>query len=129
MENHLTGKDPARLVKADHFAYNAGKIGLTVCLNLKKEKFMSELSFHIQIRRKGNWFLASAPELDFVSQGETLEEARKNLLEVIKIQFEEMREMGTLEEYLAECGFVAKGDRMVPQSEFVRFEESTVSVG
>jgi len=90
---------------------------------------MSELSFHIQIRRKGNWFLAGAPELDFVSQGETIEEARKNLLEVIQIQFEEMREMGTLQEYLAECGFVAKGDRMVPQSEIVRFEESTVSVG
>jgi predicted RNase H-like HicB family nuclease len=90
---------------------------------------MSELSFHIQIRRKGNWFLASAPELDFISQGQTIEEARKNLLEVIRIQFEEMREMGTLQEYLTECGFVAKGDRMVPQSEIVRLEESIVSVG
>jgi len=91
--------------------------------------FMSELSFHIQIRQKGKWFLASAPELDFISQGQTIEEARKNLLEVVQIQFEEMREMGTLEEYLAECGFVAKGGRMVPQSEIVHFEESTVSVG
>jgi predicted RNase H-like HicB family nuclease len=90
---------------------------------------MSELSFHIQIRRKGNWFLASAPELDFISQGRTIEEARKNLLEVVRIQFEEMREMGTLEEYLSECGFVPKGGRMVLQSEIVRFEESTVSVG
>jgi len=64
---------------------------------------MSELSFHIQIRRKGNWFIASAPELDFISQGQTIEQAKKNLLEVIQIQFEEMREMGTLEEYLTEC--------------------------
>lgn len=90
---------------------------------------MPELSFHIQIRQKGNWFLASAPELDFISQGRTVEEAKNNLLEVIRIQFEEMKEMGTLDEYLTECGFVVKGDRMVPQSEIVRFEESTLSVG
>jgi len=70
---------------------------------------MLELSFHIQIRRKGNWFLSSAPELDFISQGQTIEEARKNLLEVIQIQFQEMREMGTLQEYLAECGDDKRG--------------------
>ncbi|MDO8141132.1 MAG: DUF4258 domain-containing protein [Candidatus Brocadiales bacterium] len=43
----------------------------------------------------------SAPinKLDFISQGRTPEEARKNHLEVISIQFEEMKNMGTLEEY------------------------------
>jgi len=51
---------------------------------------MPELHITIEIWRKGNWFLAAAPELDFVSQGRTLEEAKKNLLEVIKIQFDEM---------------------------------------
>jgi len=63
---------------------------------------MAELSITIEIWRKGKWFLARAAELDFVAQGRTAEEARKNLQEVIKIQFEEMREMGTLEEYLAD---------------------------
>jgi len=82
---------------------------MSMSTNLRKESSMSELSFHIQIRRKGNWFLASAPELDFISQGQTIEEARKNLLEVIQIQFEEMREMGTLQEYLTECGNVTGG--------------------
>jgi len=56
----------------------------------------------IEVWKKGKWFIAKASELDFVSQGKTFEEAKRNLLEVIKIQFREMREMGTLEEYLSE---------------------------
>ena len=56
----------------------------------------------------GNWFLARTPELDFISQGRTREEAKKNLLEVARIQFREIKEMGTLEDYLLECGFETK---------------------
>jgi len=55
------------------------------------------LQISIQIWRKGSWFLAKCPELDFVSQGRTREEAQKNLKEVIGIQFEEMTRMGTYE--------------------------------
>jgi predicted RNase H-like HicB family nuclease len=72
--------------------------------------------------------LARAPELDFISQGRTPEEARKNLLEVISIQFEEMKNMGTLEEYLHECWFKAKGDELSPQIEIIGFEKSAISV-
>ncbi len=89
---------------------------------------MPELSLTIEIWRKGDWFLASAPELDFISQGRTFEEAKKNLLELINIQFEEMREMGTLEDYLTECGFVTKGGQILPQKEIVGFEKSTVTM-
>jgi len=56
----------------------------------------------IEVWKKGKWFIAKASELDFVSQGKTFEEAKRNLLEVVKIQFREMGEMGTLEEYLSE---------------------------
>ena len=59
-----------------------------------------ELSITIEIRKKGNWYVARTPELDFISQGRTREEAKKNLLEVARIQFTEMKEMGTLEDYL-----------------------------
>ena len=62
------------------------------------------LQLSIQVWRKGTMFIATCPELDFISQGCTRDEARENLLEVIEIQFEEMSEMGTLEEYLEECG-------------------------
>ena len=36
-----------------------------------------------------------------VKQGKTREEAKNNLLEVIQIQFEEMSQIGALDEYLA----------------------------
>jgi predicted RNase H-like HicB family nuclease len=87
-----------------------------------------KLQLTIEVWKKGNWYLARAPELDFVSQGKTPEEARKNLLEVIRIQFKEMKEIGTLEEYLVECGFETKGDQITPQSEIMGFEKSMVSV-
>lgn len=63
------------------------------------------IEFNIEIVKKGKWYIARAPELDFVTQGSTLDEARKNLLELIEIQFEEMQKMNTLDEYLEECGF------------------------
>ena len=87
-----------------------------------------KLQLTIEVWKKGNWYLARAPELDFVSQGKTPEEARINLIEVTRIQFKEMKEMGTLEEYLVECGFETKGDQITPQSEIMGFEKSMVSV-
>ncbi len=89
---------------------------------------MRELNITIEIWRKGKTYLASAPELDFISQGRTFEEAKKNLLEVIDIQFEEMTEMGSLDEYLQECGFLIEGNNIVPQKEIIGFEKSVVTM-
>jgi len=89
---------------------------------------MKKLYVTIEVWQKGNLYLASSPELDFISQGNTFEEAKKNLFEVIKIQFEEMTEMGTLDEYLSECGFIMEGDRIVSQREIMGFEKSVVMV-
>mgnify|MGYP000079576395 CR=1 FL=1 len=72
-----------------------------------------QLNITIEITDKGKYFVARCPELDFVSQGKTAEEAKKNLSEVIAIQFEEMTEAGTVEEYLAECGFARKENSFV----------------
>lgn len=87
-----------------------------------------KLHLTIQIWRKKDWFLAKCPELDFVSQGRTREEAQKNLLEVIEIQFEEMSRMGTLNEYLDECGYDLTGGVAVPQSEMIGFEKLDMQV-
>ena len=62
------------------------------------------LNITIELWQKDKWYIAKSPELDFVSQGKTGEEAKKNLIEVINIQFHEMEEMGTLHEYLSEDG-------------------------
>ena len=54
-----------------------------------------DINITIEVWQKGKWFIAKCPELDFISQGKTREEAKKNLLEVIQIQFEEMSQIGT----------------------------------
>ena len=87
-----------------------------------------ELNLTIELWRKGKWYVAKSPELDFISQGKTSEEARKNLEEVINIQFQEMEEMGTLEEYLTECGFQIKHDTIVPKNEIIGFEKSSLII-
>ncbi len=40
------------------------------------------------IEREDNWFVATCPEVEVVSQGKTIEEARSNLLEAVEGFFE-----------------------------------------
>ena len=87
-----------------------------------------KLNITIELWQKGNWYLAKSPELDFIAQGKTAEEAKNNLLEVIKIQFYEMEETRTLKDYLAECGFEIKDDTIAPMNEIIGFERLTLQV-
>jgi predicted RNase H-like HicB family nuclease len=87
-----------------------------------------QLRTTIEIWQKGNWFIGKCPELDFVSQGESPEEAKRNLLEVIQIQLEEMAALGTLDDYLLECGYIREKGSFTSQSEMVGFERSSVQV-
>ncbi len=80
----------------------------------------------IEIIKKDKWYVAKAVELDFITQGNTIEEAKKNLLELIEIQFEEMKKLGTLKEYLEECGF--NFDKELKYPEFIGLERSKVSL-
>ena len=82
----------------------------------------------IELWQKGKWYMAKIPELDFIAQGRTMEEAKANLIEVIRIQFHEMKEMGTLDEYLAECGFIVKDDTAEAENEMVGFEKQMLQV-
>ena len=86
------------------------------------------LPLTIEILRRGDWFIARTPELDFISQGRTSDEAKSNLFEVMKIQIAEMKEMGTLEEYLSECGFGLSSSNNIQYPEFVGFEKALVTV-
>ena len=51
-----------------------------------------------------------------------------DLIMALKIQFEEMTEMGTLEEYLKECGFEIKDDFIIPKNEIIGFEKTSVHI-
>lgn len=45
-------------------------------------------NFTAIIEREGDSYVALCPELDIASQGDTVEEARRNLIEVIELFFE-----------------------------------------
>lgn len=87
-----------------------------------------ELPITIEVMKKPKWYIARIPELDFVSQGRTQEEAKKNVLETLRIQLAEMQDMGTLREYLEECGYVWHRRHLVPQTEIVSFEKALATV-
>jgi predicted RNase H-like HicB family nuclease len=40
------------------------------------------------IEREDDWYVSTCPEVDVVSQGKTVEEARSNLLEAVELFFE-----------------------------------------
>jgi len=44
----------------------------------KKRRNHMALKITIEVWRKGKWFVAKCPELDFASQGKTHDEAKKN---------------------------------------------------
>ena len=87
-----------------------------------------QLEITIEIWQKSRWFISKCPELEFISQGTSPEEAKSNLLEAIQIQFEEMTVLGTLEDYLLECGYVRENGSFTPQLEMVGFEKSALQV-
>ena len=59
-----------------------------------------------EIWQEGNMYTAYCPELDVASCGRDVEEARENLLEVIKIQLEETATLGTLKAFMEDAGMM-----------------------
>ena len=61
------------------------------------------------IQRDGDWYVAWCPELDIASQGRTVEEARRNLVEALELFFEaasptEIRERVHQETFITQVG-------------------------
>ena len=48
----------------------------------------SKKTFTAIIEREGDGYVSLCPELDIASQGETIDEARKNLIEAVELFFE-----------------------------------------
>ena len=66
-----------------------------------------------------------------MSCGKGVEEARKNLLEVIDIQLEETAKLGTLEAFLEEAGYNPHTSQLTLQldKQVVAFNQRTVPLG
>jgi predicted RNase H-like HicB family nuclease len=66
-----------------------------------------------EIWKEGNMYVSYCPELDMASCGESVEESKKNLKEVISINFEECRKMGALNQLLQDAGFTENQDNVL----------------
>jgi predicted RNase H-like HicB family nuclease len=58
------------------------------------------------MKREGDWYIAHCPPLDLSTQGRTISEAKKNLIEASELFLVSCLERGTLDQALKELGFV-----------------------
>jgi predicted RNase H-like HicB family nuclease len=59
------------------------------CNPAKKEDYMeNKRSFTVIIEKEGNGYVSLCPELDIASQGDSIEEARNNLVEAVELFLE-----------------------------------------
>jgi predicted RNase H-like HicB family nuclease len=89
---------------------------------------MKTIIVTVEIWKEGGMFTSYCPELDIASCGHTPEEAKKNLKEVIAIQLEETAKLGTLNDFLAEAGYVLEDKILKLEKKIVDFEELAIPV-
>ncbi|MFQ6042939.1 MAG: type II toxin-antitoxin system HicB family antitoxin, partial [Candidatus Poribacteria bacterium] len=78
-----------------------------------------------------NMYTSYCPELDVASCGRTVEEAQKNLIEVILIQLEETAKLGTLKDFLENAGYEieVEMDELRLDKQLVIFNELAIPLG
>ncbi len=84
-----------------------------------------------EVWKEGNMYTTYCPELDVASCGRNVDEARKNLLEVIQIQLEETAKLGRLKDFLENAGYDLDGSEstLCLDKQIVGFDQLQVSFG
>ena len=80
-----------------------------------------------ELWKEGNMYVSFCPELDIASCGENVDQAKKNLKEVILINIQEARKLGTLDDLLRDCGFDEVQGILASRKELVGFTPIEVS--
>jgi len=82
-----------------------------------------------EIWKEGNMYVSYCPELDMASCGESIEESKKNLKEVISINFVECRKMGTLNQLLQDAEFAEdQNNVLLARKELISFSPLEVGI-
>ena len=81
-----------------------------------------------ELWKEGNMYVSYCPELDIASCGETVDQAKKNLKEVILINLEEAQKLGTLGELLQEAGLDETHGVLASRKELVGFTPIEVAL-
>jgi len=74
-----------------------------------------------ELWKEGNMYVSYCPELDIASCGETVDQAKRNLYEVILINLGEAQKLGTLNDLLQEAGFDESKGIFASRKELVGF--------
>ena len=75
-----------------------------------------------EIWKEGGMYVSYCPELDIAACGENVQQAKDNLKEVICINVEETRKMGTFDKFMEEYGLLENGgDVLYARKELVGF--------
>jgi len=86
---------------------------------------MPKVIFRMEIFKEGSVYVSLCPELNVSSFGETIEKAKKALVEAVEAFIETCEEMGTLAEVLEESGYHKRGSVWEPREPVVA-EKMTV---
>lgn len=81
-----------------------------------------------ELWKEENMYVSYCPELDIASCGETVDQAKKNLKEVILINLEEAQKNGTLDKLLKEAGFDKTQSILALRKELVGFTPIEVAL-
>jgi predicted RNase H-like HicB family nuclease len=81
-----------------------------------------------ELWKEGNMYVSFCPELDIAACGESVDQAKKNLREVIQINLEEARKMGTLDRLLEEAGLDETQGMLATRKELVGFTPIEVAI-
>jgi len=72
---------------------------------MTESKIQLSVKLLVQIEREGDLYISSCPALDVHSQGDSEDEARRNIIEAVQLFLESCYERGVLEQVLKESGF------------------------
>ncbi|MEW6572092.1 MAG: type II toxin-antitoxin system HicB family antitoxin [Bacillota bacterium] len=73
-----------------------------------------KVEFTAEIFKEGEVYVSLCPELNVSSFGDSVDEAKKSLVEAVTAFLEECKTMGTFEEVLEEAGFLRTESGCVP---------------
>ena len=85
------------------------------------------IDYIAQIWREGEQYIAHAMPLDVMSSGPSPEDARKALKEAVHLFLETVKEIGTMQEVLDECGYESvEGDWISPS--WIAIEKQSMAI-
>lgn len=90
----------------------------------KNAKYKNEnlvLSVPFVVKKAKSGYMAECLDLNIVTQGKNLKEARKNITEAINLHIKSASELGILDDELEKLGVVRKNNKLeIPDSELVK---------